>query len=140
MIKLRIASFFILLASLNASAAATDLVGRWAAPCNVENRLGTEFTSTLNEFKTDGTSETGNLVFGDPQCAGPIIRTEQTDTARYTATDTSVQIDASVGGRSFLFEADYKITGDVLTLSYTKILIDGQNQPLQPSTVLKRAH
>lgn len=138
--KLGLVSSFIIFASLNASAAATDLIGKWAAPCNVANRAGTEFTSTLNEFKSDGTVESGNVVYGDSQCAGPVIRTEITDAANYSATDTSVQIDASVRGRSFLYTADYKISGDVLTLAYTKIVIDGQNQPVQPSTVLKRIH
>lgn len=104
------------------------------------NSESSEFTSTLSEFKSDGTAEIGNLVYGDSQCAGPVIRTEQKDVVSYSATDTTIQIDGNVSGRMiFKLTAEYLIQGEEMTLYNAKSTIAGETTDI-PSTILKRVH
>jgi len=131
----------IILLALTSAAEASNanmLIGKWAGPCNMANSASSEFTSTLSEFKSDGTAEVGNLVYGDSQCAGPVIRTEQKDVVRYSATDTTIQIDGNVSGRMiFKLTAEYLIQGEEMTLYNAKSTIAGETTDI-PSTILKR--
>jgi len=140
---MRHASRFILpiiLLALTSAAEASDanmLIGKWAGPCNMANSESSEFTSTLSEFKSDGTAEIGNLVYGDSQCAGPVIRTEQKDVVSYSATDTTIQIDGNVSGRIFKLTAEYLIQGEEMTIYNANSTIAGETTDI-PSTILKR--
>lgn len=140
MTKFWVASIIVLFASLNVSASPSDLIGKWIGPCN-ETYGAREFTATLSEFKSDGTIESGNLVYGDAQCSGPLLRTEATDTLNYTADETSLQISGLISGSQYQLFAEYKINGNEMTVSLVKVVVGGQEQTPSAeyrTTVLKR--
>jgi hypothetical protein len=135
-----VASIIVLFASFNASASPSDLVGKWIGPCN-ETYGAKEFTATLSEFKSNGTIESGNLVYGDAQCSGPLIRTEQTDTLNYTADATSLQFSGLISGSQYELFAEYQINGNEMTVSLVKVVVGGREQTPSAeyrTTVLKR--
>ena len=131
-------SLMILLSSLLSQASPNELVGKWAAPCHQANDDATEFTSTLNEFKVDGTIEAGNLVFGDSQCLGPVIGSEPKDIATYTATQNTLKLSGEFDGHTFQITANYKIVGNLLTWFNIIQVIDGRRQPVDNSVEFRK--
>lgn len=140
MTKFWVIASAILFTSQNAFSLPTGLVGKWIGPCN-ETYGVKEFTATLSEFKSDGTIESGNLVYGDSQCLGPVIRTEHSDNLSYTADATSLQLNGLISGSQYRLIAEYKINGNEMTVSLVKVVVGGREEtPEDPykTTVLKR--
>jgi len=114
-----------MLLSVNAFAAAADLVGKWSTPCW---KSPDKYVQSIAQFEGDGTLTITNYFYEQAQCAGPELLSEVYLKASYTATDSTFMAAYSEHGAKIEITYDYSVAGDVMTVKATSVLVDGKPQ------------
>ncbi len=126
----------LLLFSANVFADASALLGKWKSACTQYNQQGTEFADGVTEVKADGTAISTHTIYADNKCAGSVISTPPAPPATYTATDTVMTVKFLSNGYNVEVLLDYVVSGNTLTLTIKKVLVDGVDQKVGPETVV----
>lgn len=125
----------VLLFSANVFADASQLIGKWAAPCSQANPQGTEYSVSVTEFKTDGTAVAVDTLYADSKCAGSATGATPPSVATYTATDTTITLTFK-NTQTYVLVIDYKINGNTADLTIKQITVDGVDQKIGPQSVV----
>jgi hypothetical protein len=140
MIKNALIGMALVIGSTNALASATDLIGKWTTQCSQDNPGATQYTRTLNEFRTDGTIASTSESYTNAQCSGSPV-TQAPILGTYIATDNTLSLNAAVSGHSYSVTGTYQIAGDFLFFIVRKALVDGRDVTVSsPVTQMQRVH